>query len=132
MGKSLNAAYAVVFADSVHRLCVLDAAIKYKSLRLIEFYAANKHVEMFDLFRQIERFLTSHEAVLAGEWNAGLDTNIDRIGERSVRNNTDLKQFCNCINIFELEDKYRNDHPRGVLWREASVSVLRSSDSTEF
>lgn len=132
VGKSLDAAYAVVFANSVDRLCVLDAAINYKSLRLIKFYTPNNHVEMLDLFRGIEWFLTSHEVVLAADWNTGLDINIDRLGERSNRNNTDLKPFCNCINMFKLVDKYRNDHPRGVLWRGASVSVLRCSYSTEF
>lgn len=73
---------------------MLDVSIKDKARRLIGVYAANDHCERPDFFRHIKAFLTtSCRLVLAGDWNAFLDPNIDRIGLNSATNNQDMKKF---------------------------------------
>lgn len=78
MSKSLDVTCALVFADPADRICVLGVTKNDKSLSLTGVYEPNDHVEQSDLFQQIKPFLTtSHWAVLAGEWNAILDPDLE-------------------------------------------------------
>lgn len=79
--------------------------IRNKALRLIKVYASKDHAKPSGLFRWIEAFLTTpHQVVLVGDSNAVLDPYLDRIGERSVTNNPDVKPFRDFIDRFDLID----------------------------
>lgn len=91
---SLNVVGAIVFADLVCRICLLDVKIKDKFLRFISVYASNDHEKMPDLFRPIDPLLTtSRRVVLAGQCNAVFDPYIDRFDERSGTNYSYVKPF---------------------------------------
>lgn len=99
-------------ADLADRVCVQNLNIKAKSLRLIVVYAPNNYGDRPDLLRQIEPFLTtSRRAVLAGDWNFVLESDLDRIGEKSDNKNTDVKSFRDFIGKFDHVYQYRNVHP---------------------
>lgn len=84
---SLNVVGAIVFADLVCRICLLDVTIKDKFIRFISVYASNDHEKLPDLFRPIEPLLTmSRRVVLAGECHAVFEPYIDRFEERSGTN----------------------------------------------
>lgn len=69
--------------DLEGRLCVVDATIKDQAFCLIGVYASNDSREWAAFLQQIDPFLTtSHQVILAGDWNAVLDLNIDRTRTR--------------------------------------------------
>lgn len=100
-------------------------------------YAPSNHSGRLDLFRRIESFLTtSRRLLLAGDWNALLDIDLDRIGTNSGTNNRDVKAFQEFIDKSDLVDKYRNEHPREIvlIWRIEATPLRRCvlAVSTDF
>lgn len=65
MSKSSNTACALVIADPVGRLCLLDIAIKDKAFLLIKIYALNDQAER--RIRRIDLFLTSRLEAVASD-----------------------------------------------------------------
>lgn len=60
---------------------MLDSTIKGRALQVNVVYALNDPTErfFFCLIRRIKLFLTSRRLVFAGDWNAVVDSDMDRI-----------------------------------------------------
>lgn len=88
---------------SMFRACVLCVNIKDKFLRFIWLYAPSDLAERPDLYRKVEVFLTrSRRVVLAGDWNAVLNTDIDRRGARPVITTEMWNHFGNLLAILMI------------------------------
>lgn len=88
---------------SMFRACVLCVNIKDKFLRFIWLYAPSDLAERPDLYWKIEVFLTrSRRVVLAGDWNAVLNTVIDRRGARPVITTEMWNHFGNLLAILMI------------------------------
>lgn len=51
-----------------------------------------------------------------GDWNAVLDSDLDRSGARSGTYKPDVKPFRDFIDRSNLVDKFINEHPREAVW----------------
>lgn len=78
--QSLKEVCSIVFAEPVDRFCVLKITIKDKTLRLNGFYAPNDYSE------QITFLTTPRRLPLAGDWNAFLGPDIERLRPGSGTN----------------------------------------------
>ena len=117
--RSLDASCDPCYLDPEGRLCVLDVTIKGRAFRLIGVYAPNSQVELAAFFRRIEQFMgTSRTVILAGDWNAVLDPDLDRFGlpTRGTNRDRDAVLFREFVDKFDLIDKFRNEKPRDLVW----------------
>ena len=74
-------------------------------------------VNLPDFFRRIEPYVTSSRlVVLAGDWNAVLDPNLDRGGTSSGTNSLDAQYFRRFVKRLDLVDKFREKHPNKLAW----------------
>ena len=77
---SLDADVDVVFAGDGGRLVVADVGIKSFKFRLVAVYASNIAAERVSFFRRLAPFLDdTKRLVLMGDWNASLDSMIDKV-----------------------------------------------------
>ena len=78
ISRRLDATCALVLSDLVGRLCVLDVTIKVKAFWMIGVYEPNATSELPAFFRCIKPYvIQSKWVILAGDWNAVLDPNLD-------------------------------------------------------
>ena len=81
IGRRLNADVNFVLADNGGRLVVADVAVKIFEFRVAAVYAPDIAAERVSFFRCLAPFLNNPKRiVLVGDWNAILDTNIDKVG----------------------------------------------------
>lgn len=112
--RTLDASCDPIYADPEGRLLVLDVTVKDVAFRFIGVYAPNNHAELVSFFRRIEPFMnSSRRLVLAGDWNAVLDPELDRgvNTRRDTNQNRDAKAFRDFVDKFDLVDKFRNEKP---------------------
>lgn len=101
----------LVFADAIVRLFVLYATIKSMTLRFIGVFCTQKQSGAGAYFQSVESFLTtSLWVVLAVDWNADLDSDVDCSGQRLETNKSFVKPFRHFIDRSNLVDKFRNEY----------------------
>ena len=90
----------------------MDVTIKDKAFRQTRVYRPNANSELPAFFRRIEPYvIPSKRVILAGDWNAVFDPNLDR-GTISVGTNTlEARYFREFVKRFELIDKFRERNP---------------------
>ena len=117
VGRSLDAIVNVAFAGDGGRLLVADVAVKIFEFRIAAVHVPNATAERRSFLRRLGSFLdASMRTVLVGDWNAILDTNIDRAGRGAssvARCDNALSDFWT---EFELVDRFRLDHPGREMW----------------
>ena len=117
VGRSLDAIVNVVFAGDGGRLLVADVAVKTFEFRIEGVHVPNATAERRSFLRRLGSFLDAWKrTVLVGDWNAILDSNIDRAGRGAssvARCDSALSDF---LTEFELVDRFRLDHPGREMW----------------
>ena len=114
VGRSLDADVDVIFTGDGGRLVVADVAVKSFKFWLVVVYAPNTTAERVSFFRRLAPFQDdSKRLVLMGDWNAILDTKIDKVGRGTRR----LGRCESSLMIHhDLVDRFRLDHPGREMW----------------
>ena len=94
-----------------------DVAVKSFKFRLVVVYAPNTTVERISFFRRLAPFLDdSKRLVVMGDWNAILDTNIDKVRQGASRLGRCESSFVGLMACHDLVDRFRLDHPGREMW----------------
>ena len=126
VGRSLGADVDVVFAGDRGRLVVADVAVKSFKFRLVVVYAPNIVAERVSFFRWLAPFLDdTKQLVLMGDWNAILDSKIDKVGQGASRLGRCESSLVGLMTHRDLVDRFCLDHPgRGMwTWLDSSPSA---------
>ena len=126
VGRSLDADVDVVFAGDVGRLLVADVDVKSFKFRLVAVYASNIAAERISFFRRLAPFLDdTKRLVLMGDWNAILDTKIDKGGRGARRTGRCESSLVGFVSRHDLVDRFRLDHPGREMrtWLDSSPSA---------
>ena len=106
ISRRLDATCALVVSDPAGRLCILDVTIKDKAFQLTGVYGPNATSELPALFRRIEPYVVpSKRVILVGDWNAVLDSNLDRGAISAGTNTLDARYFREFVQRLDLVDK---------------------------
>ena len=117
VGRSLNVDVNVVFAGDGGRLVVADVAVKSFKFRLVAVYAPNIIAERVSFFRQLAPFLDDRKRlVLMGDWNAILDSKIDKVGRGASKLGRCESSLFGLMTRHDLVDRFRLDHPGREMW----------------
>ena len=115
-GRILDADVNVVFTGDGGRLVVADVAVKSFEFRLVVVYAPDTPVERISFFRWFAQFLdNSKRLVLMGDWNAILDSKVDKFGRGTSRLGRCKISLIDLMACRELIDRFRLDHPEGEM-----------------
>ena len=140
VSRCLVATRVLILLDPAGRLCVLDVTIKDKAFRLIGVYRTNATRELPTFFRRIKPYvIPSKQVILAGDWNAILDPNLDREAINAGTNTLDAKHFASLSNDLislinfakHIQIRYLGLGPVGVprpsfaaIWTEFQLDEL--------
>ena len=117
VGRSLDTDVSVVFAGDGGRLVVANVAVKSLKFRLVVVYVPNTPVEKVSFFRRLTPFLNNTKRlVLMGDWNAILDTKIDKARRGAGRLGRCESSLVDLMARHDLVDRFRLDHPGMEMW----------------
>ena len=112
VGRSLNANVNLFFAGDEGRLVVADIAVKTFEFQVVAVYAPNTAGERRSFFRRLEPFLEDSKwLVLMGDWNAILDSKVDKGGRGARGLGRCESSPIDFLAEFNLIDRFCLDHP---------------------
>ena len=105
------------FAGDGGRLVVANVAVKSFKFRLVAVYASNTAAERVSFFHRLAPFLDdTKRLVLMGDWNAILDTKIDKVGRGARSAGRCESSLVGFVTRHGLVDRFRLDHPGREMW----------------